>query len=369
MTEKKINKYLYLMNDRGASDFHLVVGKPPMFRLLGEIEPLKQKVTTQIDFNSLISEIMPEKSMVHFRESGDCDFAYEIPGLARFRINVYKQENGHGAAFRLIPLKALSFEQLGLPSCVKRFTRYDRGLVLVTGPTGSGKSTTLASIMHILNSEKNLHIITIEDPIEFVHRNIRSIFTQRELGHSMRSFSEALKGAIRENPDVILVGEMRDLETMQMALHAAEVGLLVFSTMHTNSASATVDRLVNVFPPEEQEVVRNVLGGTLRGILSQQLLPRKTGGRIPAIEILFGSPALANLIREGKAGQIENLLKTGKREGMISMDDCLLDLVKRGDIEPLIAYEKSIHKENFRKAMKMELGISVISEAEEIGLK
>lgn len=369
MVTKGIDRFLSLVVEMGASDLHYSVGHPPIYRILGELEPLRFMTITQDEFNENIGSITPEQLYGRFLETGDCDFAYDMDENVRFRVNLYKHEHGCGAAFRIIPREIYSFEQLGLPPQVAKFCDYDRGLVLVTGPTGSGKSTTLASIVNKLNLEKSLHILTIEDPIEFVHVNIKSVITQRELGQSTQSFSEALKAAVREAPDVILVGEMRDLETMQMALHAAETGLLVFATMHTNSASRTVDRLVNVFPTDEQPVVRNVLSGTLRGILAQQLIQTKNGDRVPAVEILFGSTALGNLLKEGKTSQIDTMIVTGKRQGMVLMDESLMNLVREGLVEPRQAYEKSISKESFRKRLMDEMGIRVLKEEEEIGLK
>jgi len=264
-------------------------------------------------------------------------------------VNLLRKQGGFGAVFRTIPSEFLTFKQLGLPAQIARFLDYSNGMVLVTGPTGSGKSTTLASMIHKLNQERNLHILTIEDPIEFVHQNIKCRITQRELGTSAVSFAEALRVALREDPDVILVGEMRDLETIQMALQAAETGVLVFATMHTNSAARAVDRLVNVFPSDEQETIRAMFAAVLRGILAQQLVPRRQGGRVPAVEILFYTPGLPHMIREGKTHMVDNMIMTGRTKGMIAMDDSLLDLVKTLEVTPEVAYNYALNKELFRK--------------------
>ena len=355
----RIDSFLRLMNDRGASDLHFTVGQPPILRLHGDIDPIRYKSLSQTDFEFFLGEVAPERIWKHFKDGGDADFAYECKGLARFRVNLFRQERGAGAVFRIIPTKLLTMEQLGLPEVTNRICELERGLCLVTGPTGSGKSTTLSAIVNRMNETRKLHIITIEDPIEFVHPNKKSLITQREVGTNATSFAAGLKAALREDPDVVLVGEMRDLETIQLALHAAETGLLVFGTLHTNSAGKTVDRIINVFPTDEQEGVRSVIGDTLVCVLAQQLLKRTEGGRVAALEILFGSPALGNIIREGKTHQITNIIRQGMRRGMMTMDDSLYKLVETKLVDAENAYEKAIDKKEFRKRVMQGLGIKV----------
>ncbi|MBT9556417.1 MAG: type IV pilus twitching motility protein PilT [Myxococcales bacterium] len=349
----RIDNFLRLMQERGASDLHFVVGQPPCFRLSGSIDPIRYKSLSNADFDVFLGEITPKHIWQHFKDGGDADYAYECPGLARFRVNLFKQERGAGAVFRIIPTKLLTMEQLGLPDACQKIVTMERGLCLVTGPTGSGKSTTLSAIINKMNETRKLHIITIEDPIEFVHPNKQSLITQREVGASATSFAAGLRAALREDPDIVLVGEMRDLETIQLALSAAETGLLVFGTLHTNSAAKTVDRIINVFPTDEQESVRGIISDTLSCVLAQQLLKRKKGGRVAALEILFGSPAMGNIIREGKTHQLTNLIRGGKAKGMVTMDDSLERLVKEDVISAEAAYEKSIDKKEFRKRMMM----------------
>lgn len=348
----KIDNFLRLMQDRGASDLHFCVGQPPTLRLSGEVDPIRYKTLSQNDFDVFLGEITPEQLWRSFKETGDADYAYECPGLARFRVNLFKQERGDAAIFRIIPTKLFTMEQLGLPEATRKICVLKRGLVLVTGPTGSGKSTTLSAIINEMNSTRKLHIITIEDPIEFVHPHKKSLITQREVHTQTHSFAAGLKAGLREDPDVILVGEMRDQETISLALSAAETGLLVFGTLHTNSAAKTVDRVINVFPTDLQESVRNVIGDTLSCVLAQQLLKRAAGGRVAALEVLFGSPALGNIVREGKTHQITNLIKQGKRRGMVTMDESLERLVEEGIVSPESAYEKAIEKKEFRKTMQ-----------------
>ncbi len=347
-----IDRFLRLMNDRGASDLHLSVGRPPLFRLSGRIEPIRYRVLTDDDFVRLMRPTAPERIWKSYLEEGDADFAYEVPDLARFRVNIFKQERGMGAVFRIIPTKIMTIEQLRLPSSVHRLTKLRGGLVLVTGPTGSGKSTTLAAIIHEMNQHRAMHFVTIEDPIEFVHDNRMSLVSQREIGPHSRNFSNALRAAVREDPDCILVGEMRDLETIEMALSAAETGLLVFGTLHTNSAAKTVDRIINVFPSDKQDGVRLALSSIVKAILSQQLLRRKGGGRVAAVEVMFGAPALSALIREGKTHQISNFIGQGKSRGMVGMDDSLKKLVEEGLIDPGAALEKALDKDVIRKWLK-----------------
>ena len=353
MSERNtIDRFLKLMKDRGASDLHLSVGRPPIFRASGRIEPIRFRVLDDTYYQELIRPITPPHLWREFAEGGDADFAYEVPGVARFRVNLFKQERGMGAVFRIIPTKILTLDQLGMPPAVRKIVGMQSGLVLVTGPTGSGKSTTLAGIIHEMNVTRAMHFVTIEDPIEFVHDNRMSLVSQREVGAHSKGFAPALRSAVREDPDCVLVGEMRDLETISMALAAAETGLLVFGTLHTNSASKTMDRVINVFPTNQQEGVRAVLAGVIKGILAQQLLRKKGGGRVAAIEVLFGTPAISSLIREGKTHQISGAIRQGKTLGMIAMDDSLKDLVRRDIIEPHAALEKALDKDEMRKWLK-----------------
>jgi twitching motility protein PilT len=345
---QKIDRFLRLMADRGASDFHLTVGRPPMLRSSGSMETIRFRMISESDFRELLEPITTPAIWKTFLETGDADYAYEIPGKSRYRVNMFQQQRGSGAVFRVIPTKIMTIDQLGLPEQVRRIAAIRSGLVLVTGPTGSGKSTTLAAIIDLINETRGLHIITIEDPIEFVHPNKKCLIHQREVGAHARSFSEALKSAGREDPDLVLVGEMRDLDTISMALSAAEKGTLVFGTLHTNNAAKTMDRIISVFPAPEQEGIRNVLGETIRAVLAQQLLPKIGGGRVAALEILFSSPAIGNMIREGKTPQITSAIQTGVREGMVDMDTSIRRLYNDGKISGRSAYDKAIDKEQFK---------------------
>jgi twitching motility protein PilT len=345
---QKIDRFLKLMNDRGASDFHLTVGRPPMLRVSGSMEPIRFRVITEADFNEMLKAIVPDRIWDEYVRTGDVDLSHELPGVARYRVNLFRQQRGAGAVFRIIPSKIMSVSQLGLPDAVRKIAKLQSGLVLVTGPTGSGKSTTLAAIIDLINESRSLHIITIEDPIEFVHPNKKCLVHQREIGTHATSFSEALKAAGREDPDLILVGEMRDVETIAMALSAAEKGTLVFGTLHTNNAAKTMERIISVFPAGEQEGIRNVLGETIRAVVAQQLLPKEGGGRVAALEILFASPAVGNMIREGKTGQITSTIQTGAKEGMIDMDSSIRKLLEEKKISASAAYDKAIDKESFK---------------------
>ena len=353
----KVDRFLRLMNDRGASDFHLTVGCPPMLRASGAMESIRYRVVTEPDFIDLLQPIAPQRVWEEWSAGGDGDFAYEIPELSRYRVNIFRQQRGAGAVFRVIPSKIMTIDELGLPQQVRRIGKMRSGLVLVTGPTGSGKSTTLAAIIDLINETRNLHIITIEDPIEFIHPNKQCLIHQREIGSHASSFAEALKAAGREDPDIILVGEMRDLETIAMALSAAERGTLVFGTLHTNNAAKTMDRVIRVFPASEQEGVRNVLGETIRAVVAQQLLPKVGGGRVAALEILFSTPAIGNMIREGKTGQVTSAIQTGSTMGMIDMDSSLKRLLEDGKVSARAAYDKAIDKEQF-KPLLQAAGIS-----------
>jgi twitching motility protein PilT len=348
----KIDRFLKLMNSRGASDFHLTVGRPPMLRISGAMEPIRYRTLLEADYVDLIQPITPTRLWAEFTATGDADFSYEIPSVARYRVNLFRQQRGSGAVFRIIPTKIMTLEQLGLPEQIRRVTEIESGLILVTGPTGSGKSTTLAAIIDLINETRNMHIITIEDPIEFVHQNKKCLIHQREIGSHATSFSEALKAAGREDPDLILVGEMRDLETISMALTAAEKGTIVFGTLHTNNAAKTVDRIISVFPANEQEGIRNILGETLRAVVAQQLIPKIGGGRVAAIEVLFCSPAIGNMIREGKTPQITSAIQVGSKDGMIDMDTSIRQLFDQQLISAQAAHDKAIDKSLFKDVVK-----------------
>ena len=309
----KIDAFFKLMNEQGASDLHLAAGQPPALRVRGEIERVKFKVLDSDDLRGMLYEIAPEQKIKKFEENGDIDFGYEIPGLARYRANFFMQRNGVAAVFREIPSAIMTADQLGLPPVVSKLATLPRGLVLVTGPTGSGKSTTLAAIVDVSNRQRKDHIITVEDPIEFVHQSQGCIVNHREVGVHTNSFSTALRGALREDPDIILVGEMRDLETISLAVEAASTGHLVFSTLHTSSAYKSVDRVIEVFPSQEQPLIRSTLADGLRAVIAQTLFKRiDRKGRVAALEILIANPAVRNLIREGKTHQIPSMIQTGK---------------------------------------------------------
>ena len=347
----RIDRFLAILPKRNGSDLHLSVGSPPIVRIDGVLERMRYRVLTDGDFYNLIGPITPARIWEAYQESGDVDFAYQMGKQARYRVNLFRQERGSAAVFRLIPSRVPTAEDLNLPGPIAGLYAVQRGLILVTGPTGSGKSTSLAAILDRMNKRLANHVVTIEDPIEFVHTNDKSVFTQREIGPDVPSFAEGVKAAIREDPDCLLVGEMRDLETMRMALTAAETGLLVFATVHTNSAAKAVDRIIDAFPAAEQEQVRVVLAEVLRGVVAQQLLRKKAGGRVPSFEILLGSTALSNSIREGKTALINNMIATGKSRGMISMDQSLTELVQNGIVDPDEALDRAIDKESFKKVI------------------
>ena len=349
----KIDAFFKLMNEQGASDLHLTSGLPPALRIRGEIERIKYKVLDSDDLRGMLYEIAPEQKIKTFEETGDIDFGYEIPGLARYRANFFMQKNGVGAVFREIPSAIMTADQLGLPEVVSKLATLPRGLVLVTGPTGSGKSTTLAAIVDVANRSRKDHIITVEDPIEFVHQSQSCIVNHREVGIHTESFSTALRGALREDPDVILVGEMRDLETISLAVEAASTGHLVFSTLHTSSAYKTVDRVIEVFPSSEQPLIRSTLSDGLRAVIAQTLFKRiDRKGRVVALEILIANPAVRNLIREAKTHQIPSMIQTGKKYGMILLDDSIMELFTKGMISAEEAYAKANDKGRFRPLLK-----------------
>ncbi len=349
----QIDAFFKLMNEQGASDLHLITGQQPVLRIQGELTRVKYKELDNDGLKAMLYEIAPEEKVKTFEETGDIDFAYEIPGLARYRANFFQQKWGIGAVFREIPSTILTCEQLGLPPVVRRLASLPRGLVLVTGPTGSGKSTTLAAIIDEANRTRKDHIITIEDPIEFVHRSKEAIINHREVGMHTRSFSAALRGALREDPDIILVGEMRDLETMTLAMEASATGHLVFATLHTTSAAKTVDRIIEVFPENQQAQVRNTLADGLRAVVAQNLFKRiDKKGRTAALEIMIAIPAVRNLIRESKTFQIPSAMQTGKKYGMQTLDDAIMDHLKAKRISADDAYIKCNNKEMFRPFLK-----------------
>ena len=349
----KIDAFFKLMHDQNASDLHLIAGQPPALRIRGDIERVKYKVLDNDNLRGMLYEITAEEKIKVFEETGDVDFGYEIPGLARYRANFFMQKNGVGAVFREIPSTIMSSEQLGLPPVITKLATLPRGLVVVTGPTGSGKSTTLAAIIDQANRTRTDHIITIEDPIEFVHQSKGCLVNHRELGLHTKSFKAALRGALREDPDIILVGEMRDLETISLAIEAASTGHLVFTTLHTMSASKTVDRIVEVFPASEQAQIRSTLADGIRAVIAQTLFKRiDRQGRIPALEILIATPAVRNLIRESKTHQINSMIQTGKKYGMQLLDESIMDLYRKGYISADDAYNKANDKAQFRPLLK-----------------
>ena len=345
----RIDAFFKLMNEQKASDVHLISGQQPILRIRGDLERVKYKVLDDNELRAMLYEITPEEKIKTFEETGDLDFGYESPGLARYRANYFLQKNGIGAVFREIPNEILTVEQLGLPSVVSRLAMLPRGLVLVTGPTGSGKTTTLAAIIDEVNRKRKDHVITIEDPIEFVHTSKNCVINHREVVTHTRSFGSALRAALREDPDVILVGEMRDLETVRLAIEAADTGHLVFSTLHTSSAAKTIDRAIEVFPEGEQAQIRSTLADSLRAVLSQALFKRiDIKGRIAVMEILIGTHAVRAMIRDGKNHQILSAMQTGKKYGMQTLDDGIAAHLQAGRIGPEEAYMKCVDKERFR---------------------
>ena len=350
----KIDEFFRMMGEHGASDLHLISGQPPAFRIHGELERLPgQAVLTTETLHDMLFEIAPGSKKDLFESAGDVDFGYEIPGLARFRSNFFNHKYGIGAVFRKIPSKILTAEELGLPPILTRAAMLKKGLVLVTGPTGSGKSTTLAAMVDYANKNRKDHILTVEDPIEFVHQSQGCIVNHREVGLHTMTFASALRGALREDPNIILVGEMRDLETISLAVEAAATGHLVFGTLHTENAAKTVDRIVEVFPHEEQPQIRNTLSTALRVVVAQNLFKRvDQKGRCAALEILVCTAAISNLIRDAKTVQIASVMQTGKNVGMQTLDDAIQDLLNKKWISPEEAYEKSIDKNRFAKLLK-----------------
>jgi twitching motility protein PilT len=355
MPDYILDDLLSQMPDREASDLHLRVGEPPMFRIHGDLERLDYPLLEPQDTIDLMTAKMTELQKERFESFKELDMAYEVEGVARFRVNCFRQQQCVGAVMRMIPIKIKSIEELGLPQILKEFADLPRGLVLVTGPTGSGKSTTLAAMVNYINDSRKAHIITIEDPIEFVHEDRKCIVEQREVGQDTHAFADALKHVMRQTPDVILVGEMRDLETISLAITAAETGHLVFATLHTTDAMQTVDRMVDVFPPQQQQQIRTQLAVTLGGVICQSLLPIKgRPGRVASFEIMKATPGIRAVIREGKTHMIYNQIQSGADEGMIVLDQYLAGLVKNN----LVEYEEALSKSSYPNEFARRCGIS-----------
>jgi twitching motility protein PilT len=343
-----VSDLLNFMVKNKASDLHLSAGQPPMIRVHGDMRKINLPILSHEETHAMIYDIMSDAQRKQYEDTFECDFSFEIKGVSRFRVNAFKQNRGAAAVFRGIPSKILSLEDLNCPPVFKSITEQPRGIVLVTGPTGSGKSTTLAAMVNHLNETTQSHILTIEDPIEFVHESKKSLINQREVGPQTHSFKNALKSALREDPDIVLVGELRDLETISLALTAAETGHLVFGTLHTSSAAKTIDRVIDVFPAAEKEMVRAMLSESLRAVISQSLLKKSDGsGRVAAHEIMVGTPAIRNLIRENKVAQMYSMMQTGQQHGMQTLDQCLLDLVRSGQVTVDEARTYAQQKDNF----------------------
>ncbi len=351
----QIDEYLRQVVVRNGSDLHLIAGEPPRARIYGDLQILSPETLAAARVEALLGEILSAKSREDYQRRDSTDFAYAVEGVARFRVNIFRHVAGSGAIFRAIPSQAKTLEQLDMPPVVTQMCRQPQGMLLVTGKTGSGKSTTLAAMIDQINSTISGHILTIEDPIEFVHRRKRCLISQREVGIHSPSFAAALHSALREDPDVILVGEMRDLETVSIAVTAAEMGILVMGTLHTNGAAQTVDRIVNSFPTDKQSHVRTMLSTSLRGVISQQLIPRKgQPGLVAALEILVNTPAVSNLIRQGRLDQLENAMQGGARTGMRTMDSAIKDLLDRGQVSGRSAYEAAIEKRRFEDVREID---------------
>src|SRR3954467_15730262 len=351
----RIDAFFKLMAEQKASDLHLSTSNPPMLRINGDLVRVDYPPLQNDELKAMVYEIAPEGKIKVFEENLDVDFGYEVPGVARYRANFFQQKHGISAGFRLIPATILTGQELGLPTALKKFPMLKKGLILVTGPTGSGKSTTLAAMMDYANLQRQDHIITVEDPIEFVHRSQNCLVQHREVGIHTRSFSNALRGALREDPDILLVGEMRDLETIELALTAAATGHLVFGTLHTPSAAKTIDRVIDVFPAAQQNQIRNTLSEALKGVVAQNLFKRvDIKGRVAALEVLVVTQAIANLIREAKTFQIPGMLQVGKKYGMQTLDDAIMDLLNKKMITPEDAYSRCIDKTKFRPLLKVQ---------------
>ncbi len=340
--------------EKNASDLHISVGIPPTMRVNGELEKIDDKLLSPIDTEELIKQILSDEKLMDLDEKGELDFSFSNPGLGRFRVNAYKQRGSYSVAIRVVSIEIPLMEDLGLPPVLKELADKKRGLILVTGPTGSGKSTTLASMIDYINRTRSCHILTLEDPIEYLHKHNKSIVNQREIGHDSKNYANALRASLRQDPDVILVGEMRDLETIGIAITAAETGHLVMSTLHTVGAAKTIDRIIDVFPPYQQQQIKVQLSSVLMGVVSQSLLPKAdNSGRIAALEIMIATPAIRNLIREGKNHQIQSIVQTGSRYGMKSMDHSISDLYKSGVITREVALNYSAEKEMMERYLDL----------------
>jgi twitching motility protein PilT len=351
MAELKIESLLEEVVKQNSSDLHLTVGVPPTLRIDGALKPMELPKLTEAEVEKLVMSILNEAQKEILTKDKEVDFSFAFGDVARFRANAYHQKGNLGLALRLIPVKIRTIDELGLPTVINKFTELPRGLVLCTGPTGSGKSTTLAAMVDKINTEKAMHIITIEDPIEYTHNHKKSIIDQREVHYDTRSFSAALRSALREDPDVVLIGEMRDLETIASAITIAETGHLVLATLHTNNAAQSMDRIIDVFPPYQQQQIRVQLSNILQGVISQRLIPEIGGGRVAAAELLFSTPAVRNIIREGKTHQLDAVIQTGAEQGMITMDKALATLVKQGRISADEARGYAIDVEELNKLL------------------
>lgn len=351
MLYDSIDEMLKAAYESGASDLHITVGVPPKIRVDGELRNLSDDRMMPDDSEKLIMPIVPDHSKKQLAEKGETDFSYAVVGMGRYRVNVFKQRGSYACVIRLVGTSIPSPEELGLPESVVALTQLKHGLVLVTGPTGSGKSTTLATMIDIINKTENAHVITLEDPIEFLHRHDKSIVNQREIGVDSVSYTSALRAALREDPDVILVGEMRDLDTISTAITAAETGHLVLSTLHTTGAANTIDRIIDVFPPHQQQQIRIQLAGVLESVISQQLLPKISGGRVAAFEVMHTNPAIRNLIREAKTHQIDTIIQTSKKAGMVTMDDAIAEIYAKGEISQDTALEFAQEPANMKRKL------------------
>lgn len=343
---------LKVANDRGASDLHITVGVPPKIRIDGELTDIADERIMPADAEALIMPIIPEHARKQLQEKGESDFSYAVTGVGRYRVNAFRQRGSYACVIRIVGTRIPTPQELGLPESVVALTELKRGLVVVTGPTGSGKSTTLASLVDVINSTQNVNVITLEDPIEYLHRHNKAIVNQREIGVDSFSYTSALRAALREDPDVIMVGEMRDLDTISTAITAAETGHLVLSTLHTTGAANTIDRIIDVFPPHQQQQIRIQLAGVLESVISQQLLPKMFGGRVAAFEVMHTNTAIKNLIREAKTHQIDNIIQTNRKLGMMMMDDAIMELYTRGDISMETALEYAQDQQNMKRRLQ-----------------
>ena len=347
-----IDEMLKVANERGASDLHITVGVPPKIRIDGELIDIADERIMPSDAENLIMPIIPDHARKQLVEMGESDFSYAIAGVGRYRVNAFRQRGSYACVIRIVGTRIPSPQELGLPESVVALTELKRGLVIVTGPTGSGKSTTLASLVDVINSTQNVNVITLEDPIEYLHRHNKAIVNQREIGVDSFSYTSALRAALREDPDVIMVGEMRDLDTISTAITAAETGHLVLSTLHTTGAANTIDRIIDVFPPHQQQQIRIQLAGVLESVISQQLLPKVFGGRVAAFEVMHTNTAIKNLIRESKTHQIDNIIQTNRKLGMMMMDDAIMELYMRGEISKETALEYAQDQQNMKRKLQ-----------------